>query len=113
MGICANCDKPIEGNRQTCSDRCRQALRRSKPTVTNVTLQDCDKPTVTKGKCWCCGDEIDGSIIVCCQECAWSGRAARERAGSYPPLLTDRTPAQMETALQTVSAPFTYLEGRI
>ena len=47
MGICANCDKPIEGKRQTCSDRCRQALRRATVTET-VTDKNCDKPTVTR-----------------------------------------------------------------
>lgn len=52
-------------------------------------------------KCWCCGNDIPGGT-VCCGPCAWSGRAKEKRAGRYPPLLTDRTPKQMENDLHTL-----------
>ncbi len=52
------------------------------------------------GQCWCCGNDI-GPGLVCCGPCAWSGKAKEKRAGRYPPLLTDRTPKQMEVDLRT------------
>ena len=63
------------------------------------------------GVCWCCGNRIpDGT--VCCGPCAWSGKAKAERAGRYPPLLTDRTPEQMETDLCSLTLTGGYHNGQ-
>lgn len=104
MGKCAYCGiNEVEGKAKTCSSKCRKALSRS---VTSVTDNQCDGSSVTDhiqsipGKCWCCGDDI-GPGLVCCGPCAWSGRAKEKRAGRYPPLLTDRTPEQMERDLHS------------
>ena len=103
MAICKKCGKGYEANRSTssyCSSKCKQEFYRNRMTKP-VTLRDAKPVTVTSGKCWCCGKDIE-PILVCCQECAWSGKAAAKRAGSYPPLLTDRTPDQMETDLHAL-----------
>jgi len=112
MAKCAYCGADVpqtEGKRAKlyCNDKCRMAFVRkasiterkplTKP-LTNITEQ---KPIkATSGVCWCCGAEIPKGT-VCCGPCAWSGRA--ERAGSYPPLLTDRTPEQMEIDLNSLT----------
>ena len=41
---CVICGVPVSKKARTCSDKCRQALRRS---VTDVTVERCDKPSVT------------------------------------------------------------------
>ena len=104
---CKYCRREYDAKRRTslyCSPKCKQEFyrnRMSKPVTLSsksVTLKNAKPVTVTKGKCWCCGIDI-APILVCCQECAWSGKAAAKRAGAYPPLLTSRTPNQMETDL--------------
>lgn len=110
MAKCKQCGTEYEAKRSTssyCGPKCKQEFYRNRipKSVTvspeSVTLRDAKSVTVTKGKCWCCGATI-AKILVCCQECAWSGRAAAKRAGAYPPLLTDRTPDQMHTDLHTL-----------
>lgn len=102
MAICKQCGTEYEAKRSTssyCSPGCKQEFYRNRMTEP-VTLKDAKPVTVTKGKCWCCGKDIE-PILVCCQECAWSGKAATKRAGAYPLLLTDRIPDQMETDIVT------------
>lgn len=84
--------------RHYCNDACRMAYKRK----TEQIVTEHSKPNKVKGgTCWCCGDVID-SRLVCCQDCAWSGKAAIRRAGAYPPLLTSRTPDQIEADLHTL-----------
>lgn len=127
MAIIAECEQCLteyDAKRSTsrfCSPKCKQTFYRNriKPAVTDnvtvtpesVTLSAEPDVTVTQsdgyssrgvsGKCWCCGDDTHPGL-VCCGPCAWSGRAKEKRAGRYPPLLTDRTPAQMETDLHSL-----------
>lgn len=110
MGVIAECEYCLgeyDAKRSTsrfCSPKCKQAFYRNRMfsvTDQSVTLKPIEPVTVTRGKCWCCGKAIE-PILACCQECAWSGKAAAKRAGAYPPLLTDRTPKQMETDLNTL-----------
>ena len=45
---CVICDKAIGKKARTCSAKCRQQLKRSVTVpVTDVTLANCDKPSVT------------------------------------------------------------------
>ncbi|KKL68641.1 hypothetical protein LCGC14_2122980 [marine sediment metagenome] len=45
---CIICDKPVSKKARTCSDKCRKQASRSVTTsVTNVTVDRCDKPSVT------------------------------------------------------------------
>ena len=114
MAKCKQCGKEYEAKRSTsvyCSPKCKQAFYRNRipkdvtiepsKSVTVTTLKVTTKPMAVKGRCWCCGKTI-APILVCCQECAWSGRAKAKRAGAYPPLLTDRTPKEMETDLHSL-----------
>lgn len=102
MAKCKQCRRDYEAKRSTssyCSPKCKQEFYRNRmPKL--VTLRDAKPVTVTKGKCWCCNADIELGL-VCCGPCAWSGKAAAKRAGAYPPLLTDRTPDQMEADLHT------------
>lgn len=106
MANCKQCGKEYEAKRNTshyCSPKCKQEFYRNRmSTVTPkpVTVRPVKPVTVTKGKCWCCGKSI-APILVCCQDCAWSGKAAAKRAGAYPPLITDRTHNQMELSILT------------
>jgi hypothetical protein len=100
---CKQCGQDYKAKRNTssyCSPKCKQEFYRNRIRPV-VTLRDAKPVTVTKGKCWCCGKDI-APILVCCQECAWSGKAAAKRAGAHPPLFTDRTPKEMETDLHTL-----------
>ena len=85
MANCKQCGREYEAKRSTssyCSPKCKQEFYRNRVvTVTpSVTLTPSKPVTLTKGKCWCCGKDIE-PILVCCQECAWSGKAAAKRAG--------------------------------
>ena len=116
MANCKQCGKEYESKRSTssyCSSKCRHEFYRnrmsnakpiSNANAKNVTLSNNAK---ISGTCWCCGKSIE-PILVCCQECAWSGEAAVKRAGAYPPLLTDLTPGQMETDLHTLKLSSDY-----
>ena len=47
---CIVCNKSISKKARTCSAKCRQQAKRLRsvtPSVTNVTLVNCDKPSVT------------------------------------------------------------------
>ncbi len=112
MGIIAECEHCLaeyDAKRSTsrfCGPKCKQAFYRNRiaePVTLSpkrVTLTQAKCVTVTEGKCWCCGGSIQAGL-VCCGPCAWSGKAKAKRAGAYPPLLTDRTPEQMETDLRS------------
>jgi hypothetical protein len=104
MAKCKNCGKDYEANGRSlyCSPSCKQTFYRNRiAIVTRQSVTIADKSvTIAKGKCWCCGTDIS-PMLVCCQECAWSGKAAAKRSGAYPPLLTDRTPDQMEVDIVT------------
>lgn len=111
MSKCKNCGKDYKANGRSlyCSPACKQTFYRNRiPIVTgrNVTIEP-GRVTIAKGKCWCCGKTI-APILTCCQECAWSGKAAAKRAGAYPPLLTSRTPDQMHTDLHTLKPTGNY-----
>jgi len=86
-----------------CSDRCRKAYKRraEQTDIQSKRTQQTDKVKGGQCQCWCCGVTI-APILVCCQECAWSGKAKAKRAGAYPPLLTDMTPDEMEDELHTL-----------
>ena len=106
MAKCKQCGKEYKANGRSlyCSPACKQTFYRNRlinVTAHRVTIDDNKPVTIAKGKCWCCGKDI-APILVCCQDCAWSGKAAAKRAGVYPSLLTDRTPDQMETDLHTL-----------
>ena len=115
---CKQCGKEYEAQRSTseyCSQSCKKKFYRDRlkaveervpvsvplSTSQNVPLKSANPIKAIKGKCWCCGKDIE-PILVCCQECAWSGKAAEKRAGAYPPLLTDRSPRQMDIDLSTL-----------
>lgn len=104
MAKCMYCSEQIESigtkPKKYCSDRCRMAYNRRTEQTNRQSKRTEQTNKVSGGTCWCCGKDI-APILVCCQECAWSGKAAAKRAGAYPPLLTDRTPDQMELDLQT------------
>ena len=116
MANCKQCNKDYQatGRSLYCSPACKQTFYRNRAanvtakrvtiaskSVTMTTFKAIVTPATIKGRCWCCGATI-AKILVCCQECAWSGRAAAKRAAAYPPLLTDRTPDQMHTDLHTL-----------
>lgn len=104
MANCKQCGIEYESQRSTssyCSPKCKQEFYRNripKPVTVSpesVTLTDNDSVTlktpgfpasVPGGICWCCGKDIE-PILVCCGECAWSGEAARKRAGACPPVI--------------------------
>ena len=114
MASCNQCGKEYEAKRSTssyCSPKCKQEFYRNRAVTLipkSVTVRGTKSVTVIKGKCWCCGKDVE-PILVCCQECAWSGKASAKRAGAYPPLLTDQTPAQMETDLHTLKISDDYV----
>jgi len=110
---CLNCGSEVaqtEGKRQRmyCNDACRVAFNRNarrtnEQGITEQPLPNSSNPnTITEqaGKCWCCGGDVQAGL-VCCGPCAWSGKAKEERGGRYPPLLTSRTPTQMEADLHS------------
>ena len=95
---CKQCNNEYEAKRSTslyCSPKCKQEFyrnRMSEPVTlsegcyaTPVTLTQ-GEDVVQGGECWCCGKEI-ASILVCCGECAWSGKAKQQRAGRQPPVI--------------------------
>ena len=107
---CLNCglEVPQSGGKRHklyCNGTCKKAYQRKAKLVDNGTQSiSGHNETAIKGqvgKCWCCGKDVE-PILVCCQECAWSGKAAAKRDGRYPPLLTNRTPRQMEIDLHTL-----------
>ena len=105
MAKCMYCSELVESigtkPKKYCSDRCRKAYKRRVEQTDKITNGRMQTDKVKGGTCWCCGATI-AKILVCCQECAWSGKAAAKRASIYPPLLTDRTPGQMETDLHAL-----------
>lgn len=104
MAKCMYCSEPVESigtkPKKYCSDRCRMAYKRRTEETNRQSKRTEQTNRITGGTCWCCGKAI-APILVCCQECAWSGKATAKRAGAYPPLLTDRTPKKMELDIQT------------
>ena len=104
MAKCMYCSELIESKgtkpKRYCSDRCRKAYKRRSEQTDSQSKRTQQTDKVKGGTCWCCGKDIE-PVLVCCQECAWSGKAAAKRAGTYPPLLTDRTPDQMELDIVT------------
>ena len=102
---CLYCSELVGGEgtkpKLYCSDRCRKAYKRRGEQTDRLSKRTEQTDKVKGGVCWCCGAEID-KRTVCCQECAWSGKAKAERAGAYPPLLDDRTPSKMEADLSTL-----------
>ncbi len=97
MAKCMNCMNDATGRSSYCSSRCKVAYNRNKhkaKSVTDVTVT-ARSVTVTGSVCWCCGAEID-KRTVCCQDCAWSGKAKAERVGSYLPLLDGTTTASVQ-----------------
>lgn len=105
MAKCMYCSEPVESigtkPKKYCSDRCRMAYKRRVEETNRKSKRTQQTNRVKGGTCWCCGKSIE-PILVCCQECAWSGKAAAKRDGAYPPLLTNRTPNQMYTDLHTL-----------
>ncbi len=86
---CLQCGVEYEGRRSTskyCGANCKQDFYRNRmsPVVTltpeSVTVKNAKSVTVKNGKCWCCGKSIN-SLLVCCGECSWTGRARATRRG--------------------------------
>ncbi len=99
MAKCMYCSEQHERKGKYCSDSCKQKAYRRNTTVTddsrNVTVSDTiTVERVTGGVCWCCGKEIH-EALVCCGDCAWSGKAKQIRAGAEPPRIGELMPCYM------------------
>lgn len=104
MAVCKRCGVEYEAKRSTsqyCGDACRLTAYKNAKQLRaerNAKVEEVE----TVNTCRYCGAEIDHRL-VCCMDCATSGKAEAARAGSYPPTLTDRTPNEMETDLHTAT----------
>ncbi|KKN47758.1 hypothetical protein LCGC14_0659920 [marine sediment metagenome] len=81
-------------NRRTCSGSCRAKAHRLRTRTPDnvahaVERTHTDTGIVKGGICWCCGSDIN-MALVCCGPCAWSGKAAAQRAGRAPVRIGDR-----------------------
>ncbi len=71
--------------RRTCSGSCRakahrQRMRTPDTIAHTVERTRTDTGIVKGGICWCCGSDINDSLI-CCGPCSWTGLAKAQRAG--------------------------------
>lgn len=120
MAKCLNCGGSVaqtEGKRTKlyCDEACRKAFKRKlggpaiigQNPLSDITGQPLPDKQIkaVSGVCWCCGKDItDGfRLTICCGPCAWSGKAKAKRNGCFPPLLTDRTPKEMEIDLHSLT----------
>ena len=105
MANCKQCGTEYNAKRSTslyCGPKCKQEFyrnRMSEPVTLSpesVTVTDTGPVTVTEeivqgGTCWCCGKDIH-EALVCCGDCAWSGKAKQVRAGAGPLRIGEQMP---------------------